>query len=602
MPALDGLTNLLFYFSVFWATLHGAFFLLRRARSSGPLPLPGLPSLRRRTSYDQDTIKAGSLTITLRKANLRVQSTALNASHDVLARSLARGRARRVLGAFYDLGSILGVIGMLGSFVLLLWTAVQLISGLSGARDAVSGHLHDVVSAPAQTVRHKRHLEPADFGAATTGPQSSSELPLHIIIPGVTVPLTHLPLLLAALLASQVIHEAGHAITAAIDSVPLLSTGASLTLLLPSAFVALPASATRALPAPARLRLIAAGAFHNLLLYLFLVALAHLGLGAALWGAAGYTDVARFGRVVTRVAELSPLATHLPPGVLILKLDDQPLIQMNAGTAADTWVDFLSASGTAPSAPARLLGWCVDRAWFEAQPHSCCASAPISATDRSAASLACFQTRALPPTDRCVDPLPVLDDTPSAADPASAPRTRCTNAVDCGGGALCVAPRGDQELFRITFRSRTDPTDQVLIWNGPLAEVLEDIAVSTWLPRWEFLPLQLPPVVNVFFSYLKMITLSLYFLNLLPLPALDGAHFLEALLDWLGDRGTPIDGIGLSGLGTLESGLDAANTTDVGRRALTSVPWKPKAQRAIQVTAMSLVGACILLGVMNALR
>lgn len=45
---------------------------------------------------------------------------------------------------------------------------------------------------------------------------ADSQHVLFIQIPGVTVPISHLPLLVLALVANQFIHELGHALTAAL--------------------------------------------------------------------------------------------------------------------------------------------------------------------------------------------------------------------------------------------------------------------------------------------------------------------------------------------------------------------------------------------------
>ena len=82
------------------------------------------------------------------------------------------------------------------------------------------------------------------------------------------------------------------------DSVPLISAGFSLSIILPAAFVSLSSGALSALPPRARARIACAGAWHNLLLYLLLVVLAHANFAGMVWGAVGYEDVRRFGRVV----------------------------------------------------------------------------------------------------------------------------------------------------------------------------------------------------------------------------------------------------------------------------------------------------------------
>ena len=85
------------------------------------------------------------------------------------------------------------------------------------------------------------------------------------------------------------------------EDVPVMSVGLSITVVFPSAFVALSQGALRELSAPARLRVASAGAFHNLLLYLLFSVLARAPLLSVL----GYRDVSAWGRVVSRIQPVS---------------------------------------------------------------------------------------------------------------------------------------------------------------------------------------------------------------------------------------------------------------------------------------------------------
>lgn len=82
---------------------------------------------------------------------------------------------------------------------------------------------------------------------------------------------------------SQVIHELGHALAAALDAILLLSTGASLTLILPTAHVAISTPLFSALPALPKMRIVSAGAFHNLVMWVVLLGLRKSGLGDVGW-------------------------------------------------------------------------------------------------------------------------------------------------------------------------------------------------------------------------------------------------------------------------------------------------------------------------------
>ena len=136
------------------------------------------------------------------------------------------------------------------------------------------------------------------------------------------------------------------------DGVPLQSLGASLTLLLPAAFVAFPTHAVAASTPRVRARIAAAGPLFSALL--FLVLLLPLGRPFSLLG---YSDISSDGLLVASVTPGSPLASHLAPGMLLTALDDFPL----ANAQENAWSDYL----TAPRSPVtKEPAWCLDTEWF----------------------------------------------------------------------------------------------------------------------------------------------------------------------------------------------------------------------------------------------
>lgn len=88
-----------------------------------------------------------------------------------------------------------------------------------------------------------------------------------------------------------------------------------------------------------------------------------------------------------------------------------------------------------------------------------------------------------------------------------------------------------------------------------------------------------------------MATLSLYLFNLLPLPLLDGAQFLNAGLDWLFDGSSTVVGQGGIDLGMMESGM-----TTRGPR---NKRWKRALQTLIPMTTAVIFGLCTLLALIN---
>lgn len=129
-----------------------------------------------------------------------------------------------------------------------------------------------------------------------------------------------------------------------------------------------------------------------------------------------------------------------------------------------------------------------------------------------------------------------------------------------------------KELLRLTVSEAGDGGNKILLWSGPREEVREEgesppdsecgisvdkrtVKVSAYRPRLRFLPVlqmnawdawarlwrSVSPTptnslyVNRLHSYLEMAALSLYFLNLLPLPYLDGMELVKTLRIWMSE-------------------------------------------------------------------
>lgn len=103
-----------------------------------------------------------------------------------------------------------------------------------------------------------------------------------------------------ALVLAQLVHEAGHALAAALDDISPSKLQFSVHAVVPSASVVFPSSVDF-LPVRARARIATSGPWHNFLLWGALLALG--SFSGLLW--ADYSDL---GRVVTSIAPVS-----LPP-------------------------------------------------------------------------------------------------------------------------------------------------------------------------------------------------------------------------------------------------------------------------------------------------
>lgn len=160
--------------------------------------------------------KSRQWTVTLKGFHLKLATTAFNAKHDALSEHLDRLAAKSVARVCYDIGSFVGVLGTISGLCILGMTCGQVLSVVlsqpqelgeslvkrdtTGYGDAMSGHRAFAVHALVHILSHLHYLE---------------NLTLFIQIPGVTVPFSHMPIMLLALFVAQCVHELGHAVAAA---------------------------------------------------------------------------------------------------------------------------------------------------------------------------------------------------------------------------------------------------------------------------------------------------------------------------------------------------------------------------------------------------
>ncbi|KIJ60749.1 hypothetical protein HYDPIDRAFT_98042 [Hydnomerulius pinastri MD-312] len=490
------------WISCVWLIIHGVKYSSRRSK-----PLLPFSHGRRPTTE-----------VTVKNFNLRLKTQAFNELHETLCSRFSSNDCRLLklmLVWLYDLGSIVSIAGMLTALGLLLWTTVAL------SRSVFQTQSTYVRSA---TILAKRGLEYVDNAIPSIAPANDA-LAVNPIIPGVTVPLSHLPLIILALCVSQIVHEAGHAITAALHRIPMLSSGVSVTLILPAAFVVLPSARLEELLPRDRLRVVAGGCFHNFAFWCLLFLAAWSGFGPV-FASLLFQDVSSSGKVIAGIDYDSPLMAHIPVGALITQLDDVQMGSVGLAVKGNPWDDYLLGPSSAPS-----RGWCVD-SFFLSNVTKC-----ISIGLQS-----CFVSKEDPSVQYSLDPVPIFTGSTS----------RCGSQTECAPVASCVVPRSDQQLLRIALV--LDLTDgegeEVIVWKGPKREIWQQVEVSNLRPRFPFISIRLPNVASNFFEYLKMTNLSLYIVNMLPLPALDGSQLLIVLLELLFSRTSGGPGsIDLEGLG-----------------------------------------------------
>ncbi|KIY52206.1 peptidase M50 [Fistulina hepatica ATCC 64428] len=325
---------------------------------------------------------------------------------------------------------------------------------------------------------------------AQTEPSSSS-FDIKPIIPGFTVPTSHIVYILLAVFASQIVHEMGHAFAATIEQVPVTSAGFSLLVVIPSAFVSMTTTAFDTVSSRARLRIIAAGPWHNALLFATILVAKQM----AGW-VVSYEDVGGLGLFVAEVDAESALHQRLPIGSIITALDDTPM----ARSSVRSWNDFF----TAPEQDlADTWGWCINPDFYNGS-RDCCDS------HTTTSPLSCFTSVS---EQRCVDPVPIM------TSPASSDRCQ-GSTLGCSDGQI---------------------DERVLLWQGEKSEVQHSVVVDRYRPRHPIYLKFWPEAAVIFVQYLEMATISLYLFNLLPLPRLDGEQLLKAFLDLISNAPSPLE-------------------------------------------------------------
>ncbi|KAI6044524.1 hypothetical protein EDC04DRAFT_314242 [Pisolithus marmoratus] len=85
-------------------------------------------------------------------------------------------------------------------------------------------------------------------------------------------------------------------------------------------------------------------------------------------------------------------------------------------------------------------------------------------------------------------------------------------------------------------RTSLNGSEEVVLWKGPRREIWEQVEVSTFKSRSPLVSDGVRRCIWDFVEYMKLINLSLYLVNMLPIPALDGFQLLAILLELMFGR------------------------------------------------------------------
>ncbi|KAI8372667.1 hypothetical protein EDC96DRAFT_438569 [Choanephora cucurbitarum] len=303
--------------------------------------------------------------------------------------------------------------------------------------------------------------------------------------------MSHIGYYLIALAVCGIFHEAGHAIAAYSQGIAIQSSGMFILYLYPGAFVNISDQSLQSLSPFRQLKIMCAGVWHNLVLYLF----AFISLAGGLkWMLLllGWQSLEGLGGVsVVQIRANSPLAPHLPPSTVIYRLDDRPLV-----ANIEDWNAHLFV---AEGRHTLDQGFCVSQTEFAYDGYgtSCCDISDQYPFGRSEnASIACFES--FPITGKPVICLPTLQ-VLSSTHP-----DRCSARSDCAYGMTCVVPytpsiTGQVVRIYARFPSWLDTDEKVFVFEGELVDIWETsntVKVSLLTPGYRFLPSSLPHMLE----------------------------------------------------------------------------------------------------------
>ena len=121
------------------------------------------------------TRKRTATTVTVAGPYLRIESTAFNSGHDILAQWFSRNRNSRVttvLRVIFDMGTVVSLLGMVFALAVLVWTFVQL------ARKSVA----DLVPQSAGVYPRAKRAYGSTYAPPAVTPRTTTDIPVQLLV------------------------------------------------------------------------------------------------------------------------------------------------------------------------------------------------------------------------------------------------------------------------------------------------------------------------------------------------------------------------------------------------------------------------------------
>lgn len=356
---------------------------------------------------------------------------------------------------------------------------------------------------------------------------------LQPVMPGMNLPWSQVSYYLITLIISGTFHEVGHAIAAVRENVRVVSFGVFILFLYPGAFVELHTEQIEIISPIRRLRIYAAGVWHNFVLALVAY---FLSISLSMWLSPFF--IINEGVLVTYISPESSIASRLPVGDTIQHVNSCPVRN------TQDWYDCLLTIQNSP-----VEGYCNPQNYIKTHNTSLAEltenyGEPDCCNDTSSYRF-CFwyQTAILPTTDSIGQKLfnanrsirTSLEYISKFTEHSCLPArqvlsgTLCQNNTDClNTGDLCLKPltKNTTRVIRLSHKKGRE-----VLFVGEPRELSATILLSNYVPIYTMPFLNLPKHLESLCLYLVSISAALALLNMVPCFYLDGHHTLEVLLE-----------------------------------------------------------------------
>ncbi|XP_078415688.1 membrane-bound transcription factor site-2 protease [Cetorhinus maximus] len=344
------------------------------------------------------------------------------------------------------------------------------------------------------------------------GPTPENERILQVVVPGVNLPISQMVYFFSAILISGVIHEIGHGVAAVREQVRFNGFGVFIFVVYPGAFVDLYTNHLQLISPIQQLRVFCAGVWHNFILALMAL-LALYSLPIFLFPLY-YTGI---GALVTEVTENSPASG--PRG---LSMGDLVKYVENCSVySVEDWHKCIEEISVKPQ-----TGYCIKEATLQHQ------SSVSRVYKRLDGTTECCSNNSL--VDICFSyhgNLEIPQHVCLAARKAIESSQVCQRNTDCQKElvpSLCVKPSLENQTRLIRVK-HSSPMDMLFL--GHPVHLQYAVSLTNYMPRFGFLHLDIPVVIETFCKYILSLSGALAVINAVPCFALDGQWMLSSFFE-----------------------------------------------------------------------